>query len=248
MPPRTVIIVQARMGSSRLPGKVLLPLAGETMLAQQLKRLQRCRRADAIVVATSTAPADDAIVSLLEAWPDILCVRGSEQDVLARYYQAAKQAQADVVVRVTADCPLIEPAVIDACIAIMLEQQDSCDYVSNCQQRSFPRGLDCEVFSMAALETAHQQAHQPAEREHVTPYIWQQPERFRLCDYVDTHDRSDWRLTVDTPEDLALVRRIYHELYAQQPDFHYAQLVALLEANPDWLAINRDVVQKSLET
>src|SRR5262249_12160461 len=169
---RTVAIVQARMGSSRLPGKVLQDLGGEPMLARVLSRLGRSRTLDEVVVATTTEPADDILERFCQE-RGRPCFRGSEHDVLDRYYKAATAERAAVVVRITSDCPLIEPAIVDRVVAEFQERQPGIDYASNVlPRRTYPRGLDTEVMSFAALDRAWHEDHVPASREHVTPYIY----------------------------------------------------------------------------
>ena len=237
----TLIIVQARMTSTRLPGKVLLPLAGEPMLARLIERLRRVRRANGIVVATTTNATDDPIAALC-AQLGVPCHRGSEQDVLSRYADAARLYGADVVVRITADCPLIDPALIDQLIETY-EEGDS-DYVSNMLPPTWPYGMAVEVFSAAALAQAHAEATQAAEREHVTPFLYWHPERYRLRNVASPVDLSRHRWTVDTPEDYELVRRLFDHLMPTQPQFTQADVLALLDQHPDWIAINQHVRQK----
>lgn len=238
---KTLIIVQARMTSTRLPGKVLLPLAGEPMLARLIERLRRVRRANGIVVATTTNATDDPIAALC-AQLGVPCHRGSEQDVLSRYADAARLYGADVVVRITADCPLIDPALIDQLIETY-EEGDS-DYVSNMLPPTWPYGMAVEVFSAAALAQAHAEATQAAEREHVTPFLYWHPERYRLRNVASPVDLSRHRWTVDTPEDYELVRRLFDHLMPTQPQFIQADVLALLDQHPDWIAINQHVRQK----
>ena len=241
---KTVAIIQARMGSTRLPGKVLLDLAGEPMLARVVHRVQRARSLQEVMVATTVQPGDDAIVQLCAAhgWP---CARGSQDDVLDRYYQAALASQADIVVRITSDCPLIEPEVIDQVVGALLAGQPEVDYASNVQPpRTFPRGLDIEVLRFDALERAWREDVDPAWREHVTPYLYRHPERFRIHGVFNAVDLSHLRWTVDTPEDLELVRRIYD--YFDDDAFSWHDVLALLEQHPDWLEINRTVEQKAV--
>lgn len=238
---KALIIVQARMTSTRLPGKVLLPLAGEPMLARLIERLRRVRRANGIVVATTTNATDDPIAALC-AQLGVPCHRGSEQDVLSRYADAARLYGADVVVRITADCPLIDPALIDQLIETY-EEGDS-DYVSNMLPPTWPYGMAVEVFSAAALAQAHAEATQAAEREHVTPFLYWHPERYRLRNVASPVDLSRHRWTVDTPEDYELVRRLFDHLMPTQPQFIQADVLALLDQHPDWIAINQHVRQK----
>jgi spore coat polysaccharide biosynthesis protein SpsF len=238
---RTLIIVQARMTSTRLPGKVLLPLAGEAMLTRLLERLRRVQRAHGIVIATTTNTTDDAITELC-AKLNVPCHRGSEHDVLSRYADAARLHGADVVVRITADCPLIDPALIDQVIATY-EAGDT-DYVSNMLPPTWPYGMAVEVFSAGALAQAHTEATQAAEREHVTPFLYWHPERYRLRNVASPVDLSQHRWTVDTPEDYALVSRLFEHLMPTHPQFTQADVLALLEQHPDWIALNQHIQQK----
>jgi len=230
------------MGSTRLPGKVLQDIAGATMLSRVVSRARRAATLDSVVIATSTLPADQQIVPSCEAL-GIPCFRGSEDDVLDRYYGAATAHAADVVVRITSDCPLIEPAVIDMVVAAFLRERP--DYASNVHERSFPRGLDVEAMSMAALEIAHREARAEYQRAHVTPYLYQNPERFRLISVRGDADYSAYRWTVDTPEDLALVRAIYQRLGADGA-FGWQAVLSLLQHEPELAAINAHIEQKEL--
>ena len=229
------------MTSTRLPGKVLLPLAGEPMLVRLLERLRRVQRADGIVIATTINASDDPIASLC-AQQGVPCHRGSELDVLSRYADAARLHAADVVVRITSDCPLIDPALIDQLIAVY-EEGDS-DYVSNMLPPTWPYGMAVEVFSATALAQAHAEATQDAEREHVTPFIYWHPQRYRLRNVASPVALSHHRWTVDTPEDYELVRRLFDHLLPTNPHFTQADVLALLDAHPDWIAINQHVQQK----
>jgi spore coat polysaccharide biosynthesis protein SpsF len=240
-----VTIIQSRMGSTRLPGKVLLDLAGEPMLTRIVNRVQRAETVNSIVIATTPSQADESILHLctLKNWH---CFRGSENDVLDRYYQAAKKHHADVIVRITADCPLIEPTVIDQVVQSFLECQPEVDYASNIlSPRTFPRGLDTEVFSFAALEKTWQQAMgDPGWREHVTSYIYSHPDQFHLRRFTSQVDYSHLRWTVDTPEDLAFVRNVYE--YFRNDEFSWRDVLSLLELHPEWLEINRHIEQKAV--
>jgi spore coat polysaccharide biosynthesis protein SpsF len=212
------------------------------MIGWVLHRLQRCRQLDHVMVATTTETADDALVDLCEreSWP---VNRGSENDVLDRYYQAARMIGAEHIVRVTADCPLIDPVVTDYVIAAYLSTTPPPDYASNTLQRTYPRGLDTEVFSFAALETAWN-TDTSSWREHVTPYLHQNPDRFRLHSVTNPVDFSHLRWTVDTPEDLMLVRAMYQ--YFGHGDFTWQEALKACEEHPEWLTINQDIHQKSL--
>ena len=240
---KVVAIIQARMGSTRLPGKVLLDLAGAPVLARVVNRCRRAATLNDVVVATTTLAADDPIVALCRAnnWPSF---RGQEDDVLDRYYQAARQSRAEVVVRITSDCPLIDPEIIDLMVKTFLEP-GALDYAGNSlPPRTFPRGLDVEVFSFEALARAWREDHNPAWREHVTPYIYRHPEKFRLHAVVNNPDLSLMRWTVDTAEDLAFVRKIYG--YFGHDGFSWREVLQLLERYPEWQEINRHVAQKEV--
>ncbi len=238
---RVVAIVQARMGSTRLPGKVLADLGGRTMLARVVRRAGRAARIDEVVVATSVASGDDPIVGECERL-GVACVRGSEQDVLARYHQAAETCRADVLVRITADCPLIDPGVSDRVIAAFLEERP--DYASNILRRTYPRGLDTEVMPRVTLTRAFGEASELYQRTHVTPYIYQHPERFRLLAVTGSTDRSGHRWTVDSPEDLELIRAIYQRMGGD--DFGWEDVLHLLADAPRLSDLNRHVRHKAL--
>jgi spore coat polysaccharide biosynthesis protein SpsF len=238
------IFVQARMGSERLPGKVLKEVLHKPLLAYQIERLQRAREASAIVILTTTAPKDDPIVQLC-ATEQIDCFRGPENDVLSRYYLAAKKRKPEAIVRVTADCPLIDPEIVDLVIATYREALPQWDYVSNSLIRSFPRGLDVEIFSFAALEEVHRLANKESEREHVTPYIYHHPERYRLKNVAAHCDLSSHRWTVDTVEDFELINLLLAELYPTNPNFVMRDVLELCKKHPEWSLINRHIRQKS---
>ncbi len=240
----TAIIVQARMGSTRLPGKVLRPIGGRPMLSYLLERLSRVRQAQHIIVATTTQLADDRIAEFC-AGEGVECTRGSEQDVLSRYCEAACHVQAATVVRVTSDCPLLEPALVDRALAEFVESAP-CDYLSNMIEPTWPYGMAVEVFSRAALDEAAAEATRPEEREHVTPFIYWRPERYRLRSLTMQPNLSTHRWTVDTPEDFDLVSRILLDLYPRHAQFGMPDVLELLERHPAWSDLNRHVTQKSV--
>lgn len=221
----TVAILQARMSSSRLPGKVMKPLLGRPMIERQLERLGRCATLDRIIVATSQEPSDDPLADHLRSL-SVDMFRGSLGDVLDRYLATAQAfGVAGAVVRLTADCPLADPGVIDDCVR--LHARLGVDYVSNSHRRTYPHGLDVEVFGLDALQAAGREATDPYEHEHVTPYIYRHPERFSLADLVQATDESGLRWTVDTPDDFDFVERVYAALYPGKPDFTSADVRAL---------------------
>lgn len=243
---RTVIIVQARMTSTRLPGKVLADLAGRPMLGQELARLKRCRRAEEIVVATTTNATDDPVVALAER-EGVRWFRGDEHDVLSRYLGAARAARAEVVVRVTADCPLIEPTLVDEVVAALTGDgpaREPADYASNIQRRTFPRGLDTEALYMDVLERVGRLGRTREAREHVTFFIHREhPELFLLRSVTGIEDHSDLRWTVDEPADLELVRRIYEIGGLGEREVAFGELVSLVRSHPELARLNAHVQQ-----
>lgn len=217
-----IAIIQARMGSTRLPGKVLHPVGGRPLLDHLLSRLERVPSLSALLVATSQKPQDDPIETFCRARGTTL-YRGSEEDVLGRYWEAAKQEGAQVIVRITADCPLLDPPLVERVIQAFLEADPPFDYLSNTLDRAFPRGMDVEVFRWEALHRAHLHASDPAEREHVTPHFYRNPDRFRCASY--SH-----RLTVDTPDDL---ERIAYFL-EREPCGGLPEYTTLFSGEPHW--------------
>lgn len=239
---KTLAIVQARMGSSRLPGKVLMDLAGETVLARVVRRSARAVLVDQIVVATSSSSIDDAVVSECVRL-GVEYFRGSESDVLDRYYRCSQAFCASAVVRITADCPVIDPALVD--LTIRAFRQDPCDYASNAILPGYPRGLDVEVFTMSALSRAWHEARKSYEREHVTPYFYEHSELFRLVSVNAECDHSDLRWTLDTVEDLELLRAIYAKL-GKRDHFCWEDVLQIVECEPELSLINSHVVQKAV--
>ncbi|HEY6179475.1 MAG TPA: glycosyltransferase family protein [Kofleriaceae bacterium] len=238
---RTVAIIQARMGSSRLPGKVLVDIGGATMLAQVVRRLRGATRIDEIVVATSLAGDDDAVADeALRLGAGVH--RGSENDVLGRYLGAARESGAEAIVRVTADCPLLDPGVVDLVIEALT---DEVDYASNTHDRSFPRGLDSEVLHRDTLERIARLGTSRAAREHVTAFVMEQPALFRIAQVAAEIDDSDLRWTVDTADDLAMVRGLYAALGLDASVRPYREVVAAVRARPELAAANAHVRQKS---
>ena len=239
---KVVAIVQARMGSTRLPGKVLKDLAGETMLARVVERLHGTRLINEVLIATTDRPADDAIVAECRK-VSVAVSRGDQDDVLDRYFRAAQLMKADVVVRVTSDCPLLDPEITDKTIAAFLEARP--DYASNVMVRTYPRGLDTEVMSFDALARAWRRASKAYEREHVTPYIYEHSEEFKLLSVTGDLDYSGYRWTVDTPEDMEFVQAIYGRFQGHTL-FNWRDVLALLNREPEIVNLNQHVSQKSL--
>lgn len=229
-------IIQSRMGSSRLPGKTLADLHGKPMLEQLIERVRASRHVQEIVIATTTEPRDDVLVEFARA-RGLRFSRGSEQDVLDRFYQAAKQFGVDEIVRVTPDCPLMDPDVIDA--VVEAHRSGGYEYTSNTVRRTFPDGLDVEVFSFSALERAWREAARASEREHVTPYL-RVPDRFRVGSVEGAEDLSSFKWSVDTDRDLAFMRAIYARLSASGRVFRWSEVLNLLKKEPALSAVNQD--------
>lgn len=239
---KIVAIVQARMGSTRLPGKVLKEVLSRPLLSYQIERMAKSKMIDELVIAT-TPNGNESIIELCQK-ENISYFIGSEKDVLERYYLAAKKFQADIVVRMTSDCPLIDAEIVDA--VINMYKNNDFDYVSNTQIRTFPRGMDTEVFSFSALEKAYKEAGIEYEHEHVTPYLYLNAEKFKIGQYIQEKDSNEIRLTVDTPEDFELIKRLFEKLYPINPEFLLSDILAVLKENPSWLEINKEIIQKKL--
>ncbi len=242
---RVVIISQARMTSTRLPGKVLKEVLGKPLLEYQIERLKKVVLADEVVIATSENQSDNPIVNLCKKMR-VKYYRGSENDVLERYYKTALEYRADAVVRVTADCPFIDPLIIDRVIDSFIKTCDQYDYVSNVIERTFPRGMDTEVFSMQVLEKAFFEAKSQAEREHVTLFIHNHSQLFRLANIRHSQDLSHLRWTVDESEDFKLIQLILEALYPGTPDFSMEDILNLLEQHPELKRINAHIEQKKI--
>jgi spore coat polysaccharide biosynthesis protein SpsF len=239
---KIVAIVQARMGSTRLPGKVLMDLGGQPVLCRVVHRLRRSTMLADVVIATTDSKRDDVLVQLCHGH-GFATFRGSEDDVLDRYYRAATSCEADAVVRVTSDCPLIDPELVDQVIHEFLVK--NAEYASNVLVRSYPRGLDCEVFTMSALERVWRTAIEPHRREHVTPFFYESPSLFRMASVTGEHDYSHYRWTLDTPEDLQLIRAIYSS-FGERDDFSWRETIALMQRVPELHAMNANIMQKPL--
>lgn len=232
----TLAILQARVNSSRLPGKVLRPLLGAPMLLRQIERIKRAKSIDALLVATSIEDSDEPIQLLCESL-QIPCFRGQLNDVLDRFYNAATKYMPDQVVRLTGDCPLTDPDLIDD--IVRFHYNGKYDYSSNCHPPTFPDGLDVEVISFEKLTVAWREAVLMSDREHVLPFIWRQPKRFRIGNFINpSGDQSQFRWTVDESADFELVDRIYRGLYKQKPNFSSADVYEYLYMHPELIALN----------
>ena len=240
---RVVVTIEARMGSSRLPGKVLLPALGEPMLLHLVRRLRAVASLDEIVIATTTNAADQSIVDFAQEH-GVACFRGSEDDVLARVIGAGESAQADVVVDITGDCPVIDPDLVEQTIRMFLAHE--VDYVSNSIIRSYPDGMDTQVMSMQALRNSAEMTQDPLNREHVSRFIWQHPERYRIVNLVAPPSLHwpELGLTLDEVGDYNLLRKLIETLAPAKPLFGCGDMIAFLRAEPQWLAMNRDVLRK----
>ncbi len=272
MKSKTVAIIQGRMGSSRLPGKVLLDIAGKPMLQHVIERTRRATRLDAVAVATSGEPSDDPIADFC-AGMGVACTRGSLHDVLDRYYLAAQAQKAGVVVRITADCPMIDPDLIDETIRLVTDPGPAADFAANRLpppfQRSFPIGLDVEVCRFSALQRAWQESTETFHREHVMPFIYESvqmqasklengfskpglriatgvsPRGFLIAQLDHEPEYGSLRWTVDTPEDLVFVREIFARL-GNKPDFGWYEVLDILQKEPELAGINSGVHHKSM--
>lgn len=238
----TGIIIQARMGSTRLPGKVLLPLGKKTILEHVVERMKTVSNADKVVVATTTSPLDDEIVQLCQK-KKYLVSRGSENDVLGRYLSAAEEHGIDVIVRITSDCPLIDPGIVS--LLIQLYSCGNYDVAANILERAYPRGLDAELFTKEAGKRVHEiEGIDSFYLEHVTPYFYENPDIFKLVSLKASgmFARPDIRICIDTPDDYLLLKLILeHYPKAENSDYRIEPVLRLFEKYPEWIAINRDV-------
>jgi spore coat polysaccharide biosynthesis protein SpsF len=237
---RIVTIIQTRRGSTRLPDKVLLPLAGKHLFIQQVRRVQAASLTGQVVVATTMSRVDDAIVDICR-WEEIECFRGDGTDLLDRHYRAACHYGADVVLKIPSDCPLIDPAVIDEVIRYYFDHEGEYDYVSNLHPATWPDGNDVEIMPLSVLREAHTNATRLLEREHTTPYIWERPERFRVGNLVMDEEQDysmTHRFTLDYAADYELIRAVYEELFHSNPFFGVRDILSLLDRRPDIYRIN----------
>jgi len=235
-----VIIVQARMASTRLPGKVMLPVLGKSILAMMIERLQMIQHKAVFVIATSVNPEDDIIEREAHAL-NIPCYRGDQNNLLDRHYQAALLYNADVVLKIPSDCPLIDPRIIDQTLTYFFEHTVTHDYVSNLHPATWPDGNDVEIMTMACLKQAWENAEKNLELEHTTPYIWENPQLFSIgnvnwetgLDYSMSH-----RFTIDYQEDYLFIKRVFEELYPANKSFSCTDILGLLERKPEIYQIN----------
>lgn len=236
-------IIQARMGSQRLPGKVLADIQGEPMIARVVERTRRASCLNGVIVATTIDPTDDEVAALCQA-RGYAAIRGHATDVLDRYVQAARAHDVDIIVRVTGDCPLIDPAVVDRTVAAFLASDPPADYASNRIVPTYPIGLDVEVFTRQALLRAYAEATVKYQREHVTPYFYESPGRFRVVSVESGGDFGGHRWTVDTPEDLQFVREVFIRMQGRE-DFGWQDVLHLLDEEPELAQINAHIRQRT---
>lgn len=243
--PKVVVVIQARLASSRLPAKILLDLGGTTALERCLRRARAFKNVSEVVIATSDTPGDD----LIEAVGKRLgarVIRGSENDVLSRFAKAAAETNADAVVRCTSDCPLLDPAISTGVIERFLSATPAADYAANVLERRYPRGLDTEIVSRSALEKAHREATAADEREHVTLHIYRRPESFRCLPVLpsDSADHSHLRWTLDTLDDYRFLHAVFERLGPLGDTASMNDVIALLAKEPSLSAINSHIAQK----
>lgn len=235
-----VTVIQARTGSTRLPNKVLMPLAGKTLLERMIERVQWSELAGKIIVATTEEKSDDVIQEICEK-NNFRIYRGSTEDLLDRHYQAAKLFNADAVVKIPSDCPLIDFRIIDKVIDYFIKNSEKFDFVSNLHPATYPDGNDVEIMHFSVLENAWKNATRKLEREHTTPYIWENPDKFRIGNVeweTGLNYSMSYRFTIDYPEDYEFIRRVYDELYHKNPKFSLTDILKLLEEKPEIKKIN----------
>lgn len=241
---RVAAIVQARMTSTRLPEKVLKPLAGAPLVIRMLERVKRIKGVDVVAAAIPTGAVHDPLVDVIgKHLPDVICARGPEEDVLARTIVAARHCKADVIMRITSDCPMVDPDISQAVLCAY--QGANADYARLHMSHGFPLGYDTEVLSAELLYAIPANNPDVYEREHVTPYIWRRPEEFRQIILDSEPDLRTWRLVVDTPDDLKLAQAIYERLYTTKPDFRHNDLISLFKNEPELLNLNAKSVQNA---
>jgi len=241
---KVVVIVQARIGSTRLPNKVIKKIKNKMILDYVIERLNFCKKVNDIIIATTTNNKDD-ILEKYALENKIKYYRGSEEDVLSRYFYTAKKFKADIIVRITSDCPLIDPDIVDYIIKKHIEKK--ADYTSNVIKRTFPRGLDTEVFNFETLEVTYNNAIQKYQREHVTTYMIEHPEKFTLqnIEARGKLKRPDIRITLDTIEDFKLINKIF--LHFKNLNFKTKDIVNFFNENPKLIDINKNIIQKEVK-
>lgn len=244
---KVVCLVQARVGSTRLPGKILKEICGKTILHHEIDRLKKCKEIDEIVIATTDKEDDDKIVNEAKKL-SVKYFRGSENDVLSRFYYSAKENNADIIVRVTSDCPCIDFEILDKMLIYFKDKykEKQIDYLSNTINRTYPRGYDIEIFTFSALEKSYINAEKEYEREHVTPYIYDKTNNFLKLSFENKEDYSEYRVTLDTIEDFIVIKNIFENLYYKNPYFKLNDVVQYLNNNLHIVDINKHIEQKKL--
>lgn len=244
---KVVCLVQARVGSTRLPGKILKEICGKTILYHEIDRLKKCKEIDEIVIATTDKEDDDKIVNEAKKL-SVKYFRGSENDVLSRFYYSAKENNADIIVRVTSDCPCIDFEILDKMLIYFKDKykEKQIDYLSNTINRTYPRGYDIEIFTFSALEKSYINAKKEYEREHVTPYIYDKTNNFLKLSFENKEDYSEYRVTLDTIEDFIVIKNIFENLYYKNPYFKLNDVVQYLNNNLHIVDINKHIEQKKL--
>lgn len=237
-----VAIVQARMSSSRLPGKVLKKVLNRPLLSFQLERIAQSKMVDAIVLATTVNPIDDAIESVAKA-QEVKVFRGSEKDVLSRFNGAAEELDAQLIVRITGDCPLIDPDIIDEVVKRFGEQWIDCQFATNAIPRSYPAGMEVECFTRQALRIAAAEATDPYDREHVTSFFYRNPDRFKPLSVVSEVNRSQERWTLDELQDFLLIKKVIEGLSKTHKSFRMNDIINILDSNPDWRDLNSMILE-----
>jgi len=240
---KILAIVQARMGSTRLPDKVLADIESKPMVWHVIERLKCSEKLDDIVLAIPIGEKDN-ILEKFARKNNIKYFRGSEKNVLSRYYETAKKFEADIVLRITADCPLIDSKIVD--LIIKKHLYANADYTSNVLKRTYPKGLDVEVISFEALEKSFQEAQTQADKEHVTLYVRNHPERFKRINVENNKNLSDFRWCVDEEKDLKFVREIYKKLYQKENIFFMQEIVNFLKKEPELVKTNKEIKRKSI--
>ena len=238
---KIVIVVQARMSSSRLPGKVMLPILGKSLLYRMIERLKMISHKAEIVIATSREKVDDVIAHEATQM-DVACYRGSLDNLLDRHYRAAKMLNADIVLKIPSDCPLIDPRIIDDVLSYYFARPGAYDYVSNLHPATFPDGNDVEIMTMKCLERTWKEATRPLELEHTTPYIWENAEKFNIGNVLwltDNDYSMSHRFTIDYEADYRFIKRVFEELYVGKPDFSCYDILNLLDSKPAIYDINK---------
>jgi spore coat polysaccharide biosynthesis protein SpsF len=241
-PIKIVTIIQARTGSSRLPNKIFLPLVDKPLLYRMYERVAASKLAGTIVIATTTETSDDEVDDFCKEF-NLNCFRGHSTDLLDRHFQAAKFFQADTVVKIPSDCPLIDPTVIDKVLELYIDNSDKYDYVSNLHPATYPDGNDVEIMSFKTLKSVWENAKLELEREHTTPYLWENPDKFRIgnvewetgLDYSMSH-----RFTIDYEKDYTFIKQVYDELYPINHKFTLTDILNLLENKPELKRINEE--------